>query len=387
MTLNTRLAKKLQQRLDNHRYRIKTARQSAQDAVVHYEAGRPLISFCSNDYLGLANHPEVIEAFKSGVDQYGVGSGSAALVSGRCHAHHALEAEIADFLGRPAALLFSTGYMANLGVLSALLTRGDHLFQDRANHASLMDAAVLSRAKHYRFPHRNTGYLASKLAELDDLGASLIVSDGVFSTNGDLAPIEALIQTAKAHQAWLMIDDAHGIGCLGDTGKGLLEHCGVQTSDVDVLVGTFGKALGTFGAFVAGNELLIDTLTQFAKSYVYTTALPPALVEATRASLKIMINEPERRTHLQKLITHFKQGAKTVGLALLPSVTPIQAIHIGEDKQALKMGQALYEQGFLVKPFRTPTVPQGEALLRITLTANHTAAQIDPFIEALEAIR
>jgi len=251
--------------------------------------GRRIVNFCSNDYLGLANHPDVVKAFKSAADRYGVGSGSAHLICGHAQPHHALEEELAEFTGRDRALLFSTGYMANIGVISALLGSGDTVLEDRLNHASLLDGGLSSKARFMRYVHADVGDLDAKLKKAQ--GNKLIVTDGVFSMDGDFAPLQALAKTAKKHSAWMMVDDAHGLGVIGGHGGGLLQLHDLNQDTVQVLMGTLGKAMGTFGAFVAGSETLIETLIQKARTYIYTTALPPAVAEATRASLKLVNTE------------------------------------------------------------------------------------------------
>jgi 8-amino-7-oxononanoate synthase len=360
--------------------------------------GRRVISFCSNDYLGLANHPVVIKAFKQAADEYGVGSGAAHLINGHTHAHHALEEEIAAFTGRERALLFSTGYMANLGIVWALTGRGDTVFEDRLNHASLLDAGLLSGARMMRYQHADPKALQMRLQSTgDSLGAAspgqssrqasprtvLIATDGVFSMDGDIAPIRELANIAVEHDAWLMIDDAHGIGVLGENGCGVLEHLGLDQRDVPILIGTFGKALGTFGAFVAGSEGLIETLIQQARTYIYTTALPPAIAEATHASLKLVRHEAWRRARLRDLVKRFRSGAEQQGLRLMPSETPIQPLMIGDAIPAKAASDALFEQGFMVTAIRPPTVPHGTARLRVTLSALHTNDQVDRFLHAL----
>lgn len=343
--------------------------------------GRELINFCSNDYLGLASHPEVAAAFKSGVDRYGVGSGSAHLICGHSAAHHALEEELAAFTGRDRALLFSTGYMANLGVISALLGRNDTVLEDRLNHASLLDGGLLSRARFQRYRHADVEDLQAKLANRS--GKTLIVSDGVFSMDGDLAPLPTMAELAELHQAGLLIDDAHGFGVLGHNGGGVVEHFGLSQQDVPILIGTLGKAFGTFGAFVAGSEGLIETLIQKARTYVFTTALPAAVAEATLASLRLLQAESWRRDQLQELIARFRRGAEQQGLRLMDSMTAIQPILIGDSGQAVAASQRLLEQGFWVSAIRPPTVPAGSARLRITFSANHSGSQVDALLEAL----
>jgi 8-amino-7-oxononanoate synthase len=344
--------------------------------------GKKVLNFCSNDYLGLANHPKVIAAFKQAADKYGVGSGSAHLICGHSSAHHALEEELAFFTGYDHALLFSTGYMANMGVISALIGKGDLVLEDKLNHASLLDGGLLSGATFKRYLHADSENLTLKLK--DCLGKTLIVSDGVFSMDGDLAPVPELIKVANQTQAGLMIDDAHGLGVLGKNGGGVVEHFHCSLDDVPILVGTLGKAFGTAGAFVAGSEELIETLIQKARTYIYTTAMPAAIAEATRASLKLLIKENWRREKLTALIKQFRDGVGQLGLNLMESQTPIQPLLIGDNQQAVLLSQKLLELGFLVSAIRPPTVPSGKARLRVTFSANHQPLQIEQLLAALE---
>jgi 8-amino-7-oxononanoate synthase len=346
--------------------------------------GRNVVNFCSNDYLGLANHSDVVNAFKAGVDRYGVGSGSAHLVCGHSAAHHALEEELAAFTGRDRALLFSTGYMANIGVISALLGRGDAVFEDRLNHASLLDGGLLSGARFKRYAHADVVDLGANLDKAS--GNKLVVTDGVFSMDGDFAPIDELAVTAKNHNAWLMVDDAHGLGVIGEQGGGILEYFGLSQQDVPVLTGTLGKGLGTFGAFVAGPDLLIETLIQKARTYIYTTAMPAAVAEATRVSLKIAIEENWRRDKLKQLSERFRLGAEQLGLQVMPSASAIQPILIGDSQSAVDISNALLDAGFLVSAIRPPTVPQGSARLRVTFSALHQEQHVDRLLDALARI-
>ena len=346
--------------------------------------GRAVLAFCSNDYLGLANHPEVVAALHSGAERWGVGSGAAHLISGHCAAHQALEEALAELTGRPRALLFSTGYMANLGVISALAGRGDTVFEDRLDHASLIDGALLSRARLKRYPHGDAGALAGLVAAAD--APRLIATDGVFSMDGDLAPIAGLARVAEHCGAWLMVDDAHGLGVLGREGRGTLDHLGLRVDQVPILMGTLGKAFGTFGAFVAGPVPLIETLIQRARSYVYTTALPPALAEATRVAVAIARREEWRRERLRALIRRFRNGAGQLGLPLGPSQTPIQPLLAGGSGRALAWGRALEARGILVGAIRPPTVPPGSARLRITLSAAHSERDVDRLLDALAVL-
>ncbi len=375
------LHKNLNQRRRDDLYRTRRTIDGPQQPELLVD-GRQMLSFCSNDYLGLANHPEVIRALQQGAGRYGVGSGSAHLISGHSRAHEELEEALAVFTGRPRALLFSTGYMANIGVVSALLGRGDLLFEDRLNHASLVDAGVLSRARMKRYQHADADSLERQLGAAGE-ERRLIVTDGVFSMDGDLAPLPDLAQLAAQNNAWLMVDDAHGLGVLGETGGGCTSHFGLSEEEVPILMGTLGKALGTFGAFVAGSEALIETLIQQARPYVYTTATPPALAEATLVSLQIAQEEAWRREHLQKLITRFREQVAGFGLSLMASETPIQPIVAGSAGQALTWSRHLETQGILVSAIRPPTVPEGSARLRITLSANHSDDQLQRLLEVL----
>ncbi|MGD8712005.1 MAG: 8-amino-7-oxononanoate synthase, partial [Thiohalophilus sp.] len=335
--------------------------------------------------LGLANHPELKQAFKQAVDEYGVGSGAAHLVSGHQRPHHQLEEELAEFVGRPRALLFSTGYMANLGVISALLGRRDDVFEDRINHASLIDAAHLARASLHRYRHADSEQL-QHLLQNSNAETKLIATDGVFSMDGDIAPLPELAQVAEQHGAWLMVDDAHGLGVIGRHGRGSLGWHGLDSSSVPILVGTLGKGFGTFGAFVAGEEVLIETLIQQARSYIYTTALPAAVAEATRASLKRVIEDDWRREKLQVLIERFRSGAGQLGLQLGESSTPIQPWIVGDTEQAVALSARLREEGVLISAIRPPTVPQGTARLRITFSAAHDEDDVDRLLSIIEAV-
>lgn len=372
----------LAERRARNLYRQRLTLESPQGASVSV-GERPCVNLASNDYLGLAAHPAVVAAFAAAAQRWGVGSGASHLISGHSHEHQALEEELAEFTGRPRALLFSTGYMANLGVINALAGSGDLVVQDRLNHASLLDGGFLCRARFERYPHRDLEALAALL----DLSAGrrLVVSDGVFSMDGDLAPLPELAALADRHRAWLMVDDAHGFGVLGAQGGGSVEHFGLDIDQVPILVGTLGKAFGTFGAFVAGSEALIETLIQFARTYIYTTALPPAVAAATRASLRLARTEPWRRDHLRNLIARFRAGAEALDIPLLPSATPIQPVPIGDPERTLAIATRLRTSGFLVGGIRPPTVPAGTARLRIALSAAHTDGQIDCLLSALGA--
>ena len=374
----------LEQRKKDRLYRSRLVTQSAQGAEIIID-GQTLLSFCSNDYLGLANHPEVKQAFIKGVEQYGAGSGAAHLVNGHSQAHHALEEELAAFTGYPRALLFSTGYMANLGVAQSLCGRGDAVFEDRLNHASLLDAGLLSGARLQRYPHRDVDNLRQKLSERIG-GEKLVMTDGVFSMDGDLAPIPQLAEVCQQQDAWLMVDDAHGFGVLGTRGRGSLEYLLCDKSQVPIYMGTLGKGLGTAGAFVAGSVDFIEYLIQKARTYIYTTAMPAAVAEATRTSLKLVQNEAWRREHLYQLIDLWRTGARQLGLNLMDSGTPIQPVLVGDSATAVKLSEQLFKQGILVTAIRPPTVPEDTARLRITLSASHSETHIEQLLAAFEKI-
>ncbi|MGV6827315.1 MAG: 8-amino-7-oxononanoate synthase [bacterium] len=378
------LEKNLAKRRAAHRYRqrrVLMGKQQVQQCV----DGQSLLSFSSNDYLGLASDPRVIAAMQHGAEAHGVGSGASHLVNGHNEAHHALEKDLADHMGRDRALLFSTGYMANLGVVSALCGRHDTVLADRLVHASLIDATRLSGADLKRVAHNDTSAMEAQLGSITS--GALVVSEGVFSMDGDQPDFRVMADQCQDSNATLMIDDAHGLGVLGRSGAGSLEVVGLNQEDVPILMGTLGKALGCFGAFVAGSDSLIENLIQESRSYIYTTALPPAVAEAARVALKICREEQWRRDQLGELVTQFREGASALGLSLANSGTPIQPLIVGEDQLALDWSQALETQGILVAPIRTPTVPAGQARLRITLSAQHQPNQVNELLTALARVR
>ncbi len=347
--------------------------------------GRELLAFCSNDYLGLAGDPRLAEALARGARELGTGSGAAHLVSGHHRAHHALEEELAAFVGAERALLFSTGYMANLGVIPALLGRGDTVIEDRLNHASLIDGARLSGARLRRWPHGDLAGLQRQLGRA--AGRVLVAVDAVFSMDGDRAPLGELVRLVAQYEAALMIDDAHGFGVLGPQGRGSLAAAGLGFDTVPVYMATLGKALGVAGAFVAGSEVLVETLIQRARPYVYTTAMPPALAEATRTALRIAAEEDWRRERLRALTERFRREAAELGLRLADSDTPIQPLLLGDAATALRWSEALAMRGILVPAIRPPTVPEGSARLRITFSAAHEEVDLDHLLEALDSVR
>ncbi|GLP99976.1 8-amino-7-oxononanoate synthase [Methylophaga thalassica] len=365
------------------RYRQNRLRIGEQGVHIHL-GDKTILSFCSNDYLGLAAHPAIKQAFKQAVDKEGVGSGAAHLLTGHSFYHQALEEKLADFTGQQRVLLFSTGYMANLGVIDGLLTRGDAVIQDKWNHASLLDGGRLTDADQLRYPHADMSLLHKRLHNAATAKHRLIVSDGVFSMDGDIAPLPEIMALSEQHRAAVLIDDAHGFGVIGEGGRGTVSHYQIAADKAPIVVGTLGKAIGTGGAFVAADELVIETLIQQARSYVYTTAQPPAIAAATLVSLDLVEKEQWRRDRLQQLIQQFRQGAEQLGLELMPSMTPIQPVIIGDDKQALEIGARLEQQGILVGVIRPPTVPKNTARLRITFSAAHTEEDVERLLVALE---
>jgi 8-amino-7-oxononanoate synthase len=344
--------------------------------------GRRVVNFCSNDYLGLAGDPRLAEAMHGAVARFGSGAGAAHFVTGHSAEHHALEEELADFTGREAALLFSTGYMANAGVVMAFAARGEVVLQDRLNHASLIDGARQSRARLLRYRH-NDAEDAQRLAAEHEATLSLLATDGIFSMDGDAAPLAQLAVIAQRAGAWLLVDDAHGLGVLGARGGGLLEQAGLGAAAVPLLVGTLGKAFGSFGAFVAGDREVIELLMQRARSYLFTTALPPAVAAATRAALAIVRAEGWRRERLATLIARFRAGIAARALPPSQSMTAIQPILVPGAARCVAASEALLQRDFWVSAIRHPTVPAGTERLRVTLSAGHTEAQVDGLLDAL----
>ena len=347
--------------------------------------GRELLCFGSNDYLGLAADPRLVAAACEGAEALGVGAGASHLVCGHNAAHDALEERLAEFVGLPRALVFSTGYMANLGIVTALLDRHDAVFADRLNHACLNDAALLSRAAFQRYPHGDLAALKRLLAA-SPAPRKLVASDAVFSMDGDIAPVPELLALCERYGAWLLLDDAHGFGVLGRNGRGTPSHFDVRSPHL-IHMGTLGKAAGVFGAFVAGEEALIDTLLQRARPYIYTTALPPLLAHALLASLDIIESEAWRRERLSALITQLKSSLRPGPMRLLPSDTPIQPLLIGANEAALEVGAALEDGGLWVPVIRPPTVPKGTARLRISLSAAHTESDVAALVDCLDRLQ
>ncbi|HET8708242.1 MAG TPA: 8-amino-7-oxononanoate synthase [Pseudomonadales bacterium] len=385
MLWEQQLAEQLAERAKANLMRERRVLQSAQSAHIQLN-NRDVLNFCSNDYLGLANDPRVKAAFIAGVEKYGVGSGASHLVIGHSTVHHALEDALADFCGRERAVLFSSGFAANLGVLTALLTEKDAVFEDKLNHASLLDGGLFSGARFQRYLHNDVQSLRQRLHK-SDARHKLIVTDGVFSMDGDVAPLAELAQAAADHNAAFMVDDAHGFGVLGKTGAGSVEAAGLSQQQVPILMATLGKAAGVQGAFVSGSAVLVETLIQFARTYIYTTAIPPASAAAALKSLEIIQQEPWRREHVLNLVQRFRKGAAALGLNLMDSYTPIQPVLIGAAEDAVRWSNALAQQNILISAIRPPTVAAGTSRLRITFSAQHSEADVDRLLSVLGEIK
>lgn len=379
-TLDERLAAQLEDLRSRELYRRRRVVRGAHGVELEVD-GQRCLNFCSNDYLGLAADPRLAQAAQRALDDSGTGSGAAALISGYNREHQQLEEALAAFLGRPRALLFSTGWAANVGTLRALLGKDDTLVADELNHASLIDGGRLSGAQYRRVRHGDLDGYRSELAMAQ--GHTVVATDAVFSMDGDRAPLTALAELCREHRADLMVDDAHGFGVLGLGGRGSVSATGLTNAEVPIYVATLGKALGVAGAFVAGSEELIEFLVHRARSWVFSTAPPPALSAAALESLRILEAEPERRARLQGHIQHFREGARQRKLPVMPSVTAIQPLVIGDERRTLALSAALFEAGYWVVAIRPPTVPAGTARLRITLSAAHSAGQVDGLLDAL----
>ena len=384
-SLRDRIAKARAQRLAADRIRTRRTvdkRDGVRTRVVDGDGGRWLVNFCSNDYLGLAQQFSVVGALEDMAARQGVGATASHLVCGHHAAHEALEREFADWLQVPAALLFGSGYLANFAVLQALLGDGDTCVQDRLNHASLIDGARLAGCRLRRYPHADAeGALRQLRAQPE--GAAMVATDGVFSMDGDVAPLKLLALIARAQRAVLYVDDAHGIGVHGPDGRGSVAEAGLGVDAVPLQLATLGKALGGYGAVVAGDADFVRHLAETARPYIYTTALPPAQAAASLAAVKLARRDHWRRKRLEDGIARLRNGAARAGFDLLPSDTPIQPLPVGDDATALAIAAALEEQGYWVSAIRPPTVPEGQARLRITLNALHSDADIDGLLEAL----
>lgn len=347
--------------------------------------GKPAVNFCSNDYLGLASHPRIIRAVKYGLDEYGLGSGASQMVCGKYRVHSLLEERLAGITGRDDVTLFSSGYLANLAAVSALASsRGDRVFLDRLCHGSLIDAALLCRAEMRRYKHADPGALASLLG--NRAATRLVITDTIFSMDGDLAPLPQLVNLCVQSDAILFVDDAHGFGVLGESGRGSMEHFSLDQRAVPLMMATFGKALGAQGAFIAGQKTLIETIKQRARPYIYTTALAPSVAAGVMEAIQVLEDEPERRHHLRDLIKRFREGARQQGLPVMDSKTAIQPVIVGGSDAAVMLSNKLLGEGFYVAAIRPPTVPADTARLRVTLSAAHTPEQVDALLAALSKL-
>jgi 8-amino-7-oxononanoate synthase len=362
-------------------YRKRKIIGSAQGPVIQINS-REYLNFSSNDYLGLANHSEVVSAFQQSAGCYGVGSGASHLVAGHSALHHELEEKLARYTGRERALLFSSGYMANVGTINALIGKGDSVFEDKLNHASLIDAGLASGANFYRYRHGDTAQLQKLLIE-KSRGRPLVVTDSVFSMDGDIAQVKVLAQIAEQHGAVLMVDDAHGFGVIGERGGGVASQFNLSQEKLPVLMATLGKAVGVAGAFVAGSEALVETLIQSARNYIYTTALPPACAAAAIVAIDIMFNDAEIQLRLQRNIAYFKKGLQALNIPPSNSTTPIQPLIVGSNEKSLSMQKHLFDRGIYVVAIRPPTVPAGTARLRVSLSAAHSTEQLDRLLAEL----
>jgi 8-amino-7-oxononanoate synthase len=376
------LAQSLAERRAGSRWRVRRALEGPQGPLVTVD-GRAVLSFASNDYLGLAHDEAVVAAAHDGLDRFGAGAGASHLLGGHATAHDALEAALARFVDPcdgARALTFSSGYLANLAIVTALCGRHDAVFGDRLDHACLNDGALLSRADFVRYPHADVDALAARLAA-SRAPRKLIVTDGVFSMDGDVAPLRALLALAERHDALLVVDDAHGFGVLGN-GRGSVADAGLRSPRL-VVMGTLGKAAGVAGAFVCAHPSVIETLVQSARSYVYTTAAPAALAVALVAALDAIRTRTTLRAALEARIAQFRAGAQALPWRLLPSRTAIQPLVVGDDAQAMALSAALWERGLWAPAIRPPTVPAGTARLRVSLSAGHTSAHVDTLLAAL----
>ena len=361
--------------------RVRRIVDGPQDASMLVD-GKRVLNYASNDYLGLANHPKVVEAAMRALKRYGLGAAASHMVSGHMRAHHELEEKLADYMKLPKALLFGSGYAANIGILTALAGRGDTIFADKLNHACLNDGALLSRATFKRYPHCDLAKLEAMLASAKNGGRKLIVTDAVFSMDGDIAPVAELLALAEKYDALLVLDDAHGFGVLGYRGKGVLEHFNLKSERI-VYMATLGKAAGGYGAFVAGGEDIIEWILQSARSYIFTTATPPAIAAAMQASLVIMQEDRERLTHLRMLIDFFGDSMKLQYAKRPYSQTAIQPVIIGDNATTVAFAEALRDRHMFVPAIRPPTVPIGTARLRVSLSASHTAEDLLDLITAM----
>ena len=363
------------------RLRLQDSRHSAR---IVFE-GKDVLNFCSNNYLGLADDERLCQAAREAMDNQGFGSGASRLVCGNMKAHRELENRIAQFKGTEAALTFSTGYMANVGIISSLFGRGDIIFSDKLNHASIIDGIILSQAEFKRYPHQDMQALEDMLKSTIGFKKRAIITDSVFSMDGDLAPLDHIVMLAEKYGCSLMIDEAHALGVMGDRGKGLAEHFHLDDK-IDIQMGTFSKAVGSFGAYCCGSKNLIEFLVNKARSFIYTTGLPPAVSAASAKALEIIENEPQLRQKLWDNTFFIQRRVKELGFNTLGSETPIIPLLTGDPVLAVEFSKRLLEEGILINAIRPPTVPQNTARLRLTVMATHTRKDLEYLLEKLEQI-
>ncbi len=383
LKLDEQLLAKINQRAKLSQLRERLSLTSSQGSIIEIN-GKYFDNFSSNDYLGLANHTETLNIIKQQLDESGFGSGASHLITGHHKIHQQLENELADFLVRDSAITFSTGYMANLAILQTLAKKGDLIIADKLNHASLIDGVKLSSADSVRYQHCNIKKLQARLKS--SAANKWVVTDSVFSMDGDIAPLDEISALCKKYNAHLIVDDAHGIGVLGREGKGCAEYFNLGQSELPILMGTFGKALGGFGAFVSGSKALTSYLMQFSRSYIYTTALPSAIAAANLFNLKLIKDDQKYRVNLNKNIQYFKQQCKKESVELMPSETAIQPMMIGCSKKITEVSEQLKTNGFLVGAIRPPTVAKNTDRLRVTLSASHQFEQISRLVKQLKMI-
>tara|TARA_B100000927_G_scaffold104951_1_gene84888 strand:- start:307 stop:1476 length:1170 start_codon:yes stop_codon:yes gene_type:complete len=379
------IKKKINELKLSNKYRVRRAKDSGNSHIFVYKK-KEYLSFASNDYLSLANDKRIISSAKKALDKHGYSTSSSALISGYSKSHFALEEELSSFLGQEKTLLFSTGYQANLGVIKSLVNRGGYIFADNLNHASLIDGSILSRANFKRYKHKDIGNLEELLEKTKSLENKLIISDSLFSMDGDFANLKKLKSKLNKHKATMLIDEAHSLGIFGKGGSGLLVESALNNKDDIFLTGTFGKSIGTFGAFFSGKKDVVDFVMQNSRGYIYSTSLPINTVEATRKSLKIIKKEDWRREKLFSLINYFKCNIKNLNLSAINSDSQIQALMVGSSKDALFISNELMKAGIYIPAIRPPTVEEGKSRLRISLTVDHSEKDISYLLNILDKL-
>lgn len=380
--LNVNFAEEIATRKEQGLYRVRKRIETAQGPIIKIN-GQEYLNFSSNDYLGLANNASLKECMKQAIDSYGIGAGSSQLIAGHLTPHYEVEKKLADFLKRDSALIFPTGYQANLAIASAVIDSGTVVLQDKLNHASLIDAAQLSKGKLVRYRHKDTGHLKT-LLEKHKQQKLVVMTDGVFSMDGDIAPLQEIVSLCETYNAFLAVDDAHGLGVVGGTGAGVLEKLKLTQKQVPLLIGTFGKSFGASGAFVSGDQLLIDTFIQKARTYIYTTAMLPALAATISRAIDLVSTGNALREKINELINHYKTLIHESGLPKVQSDTVIQPLIIGDAKASVGLSDALYDTNILALAIRPPTVPKNSSRLRISLTATHSKEQVATLVSAIK---